>query len=766
MAEVESINGNPIVADIASESITPVVDAWLTAHPETTTTVQDGAITTEKLADGAVTDAKLAQTGGVLSALYDITGIGNLVKDASVIDGQGINVSGDIVIGSALYCLDGISVVEGETYRLQLESTTSSSTTIRIHGYDSSDSWVSQLLAKTYTTPTVEEVAIVIPSGVKSVKISAVKSQGYVNYIYRNETLQEQVSVVSNAVKSIETTTSYLSELVSGTRATNVNVGETVSTAITSNTSWRTAIIPVKVGDTVYLEGQGGEGARLWAVTDSSYVLIEKSAANVTEKRTLHIDADGYVIVNMLASANKTLNLTRILVYDVIDDAIDGLKTMELTDWAYGNIACAGTIGQVFTGTQYAYSASWRCMLLRVKAGETYNVTARGSSGARAYCVFNDSHEVMEVASSNASVKDYTINVSADGYMIVNAQSAYDYKLTQIVEKDDSTTFENSPLLEVFEKVSSVTYDSSTLYTYAEIINGYDALVTAYPDNVTKTELGMDASNTYAVYKYEFTPSLPSLIGYQTGMGAKFATTDFPIVFMDACIHGNEPPCARALLNLMTKIYASDDADIFSWLKDHIKFVIIPVANPYGYVNNTRGNANGVDLNRNFPIFWTNGSSSAGDSYRGTAPLSEVEAQYIDGVIQGIKDKPAFYYSWHTHGVWTSYEYMTCYSYPLIGDTHIFQKVANDLIPMLTESGHANHELPTNSGFIGLSQVNIQAGTSANYASCYGIDAVCPEVMYKYYDGSYGIDYSTKVNCLNVEYMLLAVTLGYKYFIE
>ena len=63
MAEIETINGNPIVADIASESITPVVDAWLTAHPEATATVADGAITTVKIADDAVTDAKLAQAG-------------------------------------------------------------------------------------------------------------------------------------------------------------------------------------------------------------------------------------------------------------------------------------------------------------------------------------------------------------------------------------------------------------------------------------------------------------------------------------------------------------------------------------------------------------------------------------------------------------------------------------------------------------------------------------------------------------------------------
>ena len=62
MAEVESINGNPIVAEVASESIQPSVDAWLAAHPEATTTVQDNSIT----------NAKLVQTGGILSELAEI----------------------------------------------------------------------------------------------------------------------------------------------------------------------------------------------------------------------------------------------------------------------------------------------------------------------------------------------------------------------------------------------------------------------------------------------------------------------------------------------------------------------------------------------------------------------------------------------------------------------------------------------------------------------------------------------------------------------
>ena len=49
-----------ILAQVDEEVVEAAVAAWLNQHPEATTTVQDGAISTAKLADGAVTSAKIA----------------------------------------------------------------------------------------------------------------------------------------------------------------------------------------------------------------------------------------------------------------------------------------------------------------------------------------------------------------------------------------------------------------------------------------------------------------------------------------------------------------------------------------------------------------------------------------------------------------------------------------------------------------------------------------------------------------------------------
>ena len=67
-----SMNGDALELD-GSGDIATAVTSYLNAHPETTTTVQDGSITTDKLADGAATDSKLAQTGGVLEDVAHLT---------------------------------------------------------------------------------------------------------------------------------------------------------------------------------------------------------------------------------------------------------------------------------------------------------------------------------------------------------------------------------------------------------------------------------------------------------------------------------------------------------------------------------------------------------------------------------------------------------------------------------------------------------------------------------------------------------------------
>ncbi len=79
-------------------------------------------------------------------------------------------------------------------------------------------------------------------------------------------------------------------------------------------------------------------------------------------------------------------------------------------------------------------------------------------------------------------------------------------------------------------------------------------------------------------------------------------------VLVVGCIHGNEPggiPIARALERV-----SPHDLDLW----------IVPDLNPDGVAADTRQNAHGVDLNRNFPRHWR---PMVGVYASGPHPLSE-----------------------------------------------------------------------------------------------------------------------------------------------
>jgi len=76
-----------------------------------------------------------------------------------------------------------------------------------------------------------------------------------------------------------------------------------------------------------------------------------------------------------------------------------------------------------------------------------------------------------------------------------------------------------------------------------------------------------------------------------------------PEVRLASTMHGNEPPGLEMLLYLvefLTNEYGTD-ADA-TFLVNNFELHIIPCINPDGRVAGTRYNANGVDLNRNFPV--------------------------------------------------------------------------------------------------------------------------------------------------------------------
>lgn len=84
-------------------------------------------------------------------------------------------------------------------------------------------------------------------------------------------------------------------------------------------------------------------------------------------------------------------------------------------------------------------------------------------------------------------------------------------------------------------------------------------------------------------------------------------------VLVVGCVHGNEPAGIRVARRL-----------IASPPLERAVLWIVPSLNPDGLAARTRGNARGVDLNRNFPFGWR---PLDGLEYSGTHPLSEPESR-------------------------------------------------------------------------------------------------------------------------------------------
>jgi len=96
-------------------------------------------------------------------------------------------------------------------------------------------------------------------------------------------------------------------------------------------------------------------------------------------------------------------------------------------------------------------------------------------------------------------------------------------------------------------------------------------------------------------------------------------------VLVVGSVHGNETGGIAVARELMRRSPRGIDL----W--------VVPTLNPDGVAAGTRGNAHGVDLNRNFPWHWRPLGPSGSQQYAGPRALSEPESRVAQALIARLR---------------------------------------------------------------------------------------------------------------------------------
>lgn len=169
-----------------------------------------------------------------------------------------------------------------------------------------------------------------------------------------------------------------------------------------------------------------------------------------------------------------------------------------------------------------------------------------------------------------------------------------------------------------------------TKYSLSEITSMLSSLASSHPEYVTEALLGRDESDTYDIKSYVLDAPTAVSSGYQT-----VVKRSKPVIILTSGLHGVEPDAVHTVYHFMDDLCNHRfESESLLYLYKNVKFVIIPVCNPWGYVNQSYHNCNDVDLNKNFEYgYRTNGSANTG-----TAAYSEAETRLMKSVFDEYSD--------------------------------------------------------------------------------------------------------------------------------
>ena len=272
-----------------------------------------------------------------------------------------------------------------------------------------------------------------------------------------------------------------------------------------------------------------------------------------------------------------------------------------------------------------------------------------------------------------------------------------------------------------------------------------------YPDYITKSILGQSV-NGQNIYRYDLKP--PKVFNDNSKIYGSVKQN--PKMILLGGTHGNEKAGTYCLYQSIKEICEGwNENELLETLRWNVHFVVIPLLNPDGYDADIRVNANGVNIERNFPVSWT--LNDIGDDYSGTAPLTEPETQILKSVLDENRDAIA-YISYHNYAYQTvpTKEFLT---WGVCGTKHKINLYSNFALRMARKWKKEHSWLPQDDSTI-LSDIADHTistiGNSVAYASSIGLQSMIYEIPANI----------PSAEGLGTEFSSLVLTLGTEGFIN
>ena len=303
----------------------------------------------------------------------------------------------------------------------------------------------------------------------------------------------------------------------------------------------------------------------------------------------------------------------------------------------------------------------------------------------------------------------------------------------ELIKLHDEPIYDaNIPVFRLSAEKNAITEAEKTV---AAVYAKYDALMARHPQYITKTDLGMCSDGVTPVYRYDFREPEPHR---GTTDKKEWSETKSKAIIVSG-IHW-EWGGIFALYNALEEL--ADNAELFD-LRRNTHLIVLPVCNPYAVANQSVRNANLVEIHRNFEVDFIYpgeaGYIELGErSHGGTAPLSEVETQYIDNILKTNTDA-AFFLTCHSYqqdDIWgTGFMWASPATYYMCNMAYrVIDKLSNDWMDRFGETlakGIEDYrteyleEWDTRLGSAYLSTTN---GTETKQATKYGIQGINLEV--------------------------------------